>query len=129
LPPKQDSELDLEFVLELDLEATDIGRPRARVASSPIAPSSFFDHIAVPKSEPIGDKRVSLIWYRSFALRSAYPEDTEPGESVASPSPGEFVFVFGFDNLWLAVLWLLPILSRCGMVEERQRPVLMRRSH
>lgn len=41
---------------------------------------------------------------------------TEAGDSTAGASPGEFVFVFGFDNrLWCPmVLWLLPMVLRCG---------------
>jgi hypothetical protein len=135
LLPKHDNELLLEplleLVLEFDLEANDIGRSRVRGASSPIASPSVLDHIAVPKCDSMGESIVSLIWYRSFALRLAHLEDAESGDSLTNTGPREFEFVFAFDNLlcWLAVLWLLPMVSRCGTVRERQRPNLTRTTH
>jgi hypothetical protein len=133
LPPKHDSEFDLELVrelarelaFELDRDNIDKGRPRERGASSPIASSSLLEDGAEPSSVSMGDKSASLILYRPFALRSAYLELTDTGESVSSVGAGEFVFVFGFANRlwWWGVLWLLPMMSRYGMLGERERPV------
>jgi hypothetical protein len=99
LPPKHDNEFDLELVrelaLEFDRDNIDSGRPRVRGANSPIASSSLFDH---PASVSMGDRGVSLVWLRPFALKSAYLELTDAGESVSSTG-GEFVLVLGFDNL------------------------------
>jgi hypothetical protein len=69
LPPKHDSELDLELVrefarelaFELDRDTKDRGRPRVRGASLLIASSSLFDDTVEPASVSIGDKSVSLI--------------------------------------------------------------------
>jgi hypothetical protein len=135
LPPKHDNELDLELVLELafelDLEIIDNGRPRVRGASSPIASSSLCDHAIDPVSVSRGDKSASLMWYRPFALKSAYLEFTDDGESVSNAGAGEFVFVLGFANRWwwLGVLWLLPMVVRCSMLKERERPVLVGGTH
>jgi len=111
LLPKHDNELDLELVLEFDLEITEEGRPRARGASSPTASSSLFDHAAFPCSESTGERSVSLICCRPFALKSAYLEVTDTGDSTTSAGPDEFVLVLGFDNRlwWLGELWLLPM--------------------
>jgi hypothetical protein len=106
LLPKQDNELDLELVLELvrelarelDLEMTDSGRPRGRGANSLTKSSSLPDQ---PVSVSRGERGVSWTWYRPFALKSVYLDLTEAGDSTAGAGPGEFVFVFGFDNrLW-----------------------------
>lgn len=106
LLPKQDNEFDLELVLELvrelarelDLERTDSGRPRGCEANSPTASSSLPGQ---PFSVSRGERGVSWIWNRPFALKSVYLDFTEAGDSTAGAGPGEFVFVFGFDKrLW-----------------------------
>lgn len=109
LLPKHESELDRELVLEFVLEVMENDRPRAGVAVS-LMPSSLFDQIAEPNSVSMGERRVSLICCRPFALRSTYLDDVETGESMCNEGLGEFVFVFGLDNrFWLAVLWWFPI--------------------
>jgi hypothetical protein len=44
-----------------------------------------------------------------------------------SSTGGEFELVLGFDNL--VVLWLFPMMAKCGKVEEQERPVLVGEMH
>lgn len=65
LLPKQDNEFDLELVLEFvrefDLDIMDMGRPRARGASSPTASSFLLCCTTEPVSVSRGDWGVSLL--------------------------------------------------------------------
>ena len=100
LLPKHDIELDLEFVREFDLEIIDKARPRVVVTGSSIT-SSLVDQAVEPKSDSIGDSKVSLICCRPFVLKSANREVTATGDSALTTGLGEFEFVFGFESrLW-----------------------------
>jgi hypothetical protein len=117
--PKQDS----EFVLE----SPDTGRCKLTTSSG--TSSSPFGELVCLKLLSTGESSCDLTCCRSLALRWAYREDKEDGESTTlGASGGEFVFVLGFDSRlwgwWLMPLALcaLPILSKSSLDYEQKAP-------